>query len=75
MSNLYFKAKKLPIALSMDWMDLTVGVLEILVNRDLFLNVDSVIHITSFSFNELSKHGRLVVKNKLLFIFFPITVA
>ena len=64
----------LPKALRWDLIGLHIRVLEMLVNNETFFpNVESVvILVAGFSFTELSKHGCLVVKNMVLFVFFPI---
>ena len=74
--KLCFRAIVLPIALNMDWRDLDIRILEMLVNNETyFLNVKNAYIITGFSISELSKHRYLLVNNKILFIFFPITIA
>lgn len=65
----------LPKALRWDLIGLHIRVLEILVSNETFFpNVESVvILVAGFSFSELSKHGCLLDKNTILFVFFPIT--
>ena len=75
LKEVYFRAEVLPKALRWDLIGLHFRALEILVNNETFSpNVETVvILVAGFSFSELSKHGCLLVKNTILFVFFPIT--